>query len=287
MIITKLQGGLGNQMFQYAVAFSCNEKVKIDFSFLDKNRVSTSTFTAHDFQLNIFPNLKFESISNFQSKLFGSNKKKYKFLRLILGQKIENLKQIENEYLEIDRTFNNIYFDGYFQSEKYFIHKRNDILNCFTFSKLSLVNETIKSKIISNKNSVSLHIRRGDYLKPEVIKYHGILSNEYYETAINLINEKMENPHFFIFSNDINFVNELYGERENFTIVEGNSIGAWQDMALMSYCKHHIIANSSFSWWGAWLSKNNGIKIAPKNWFNKDVVKFDINDFVPETWLKI
>lgn len=133
-----------------------------------------------------------------------------------------------------------------------------------------------------------MHIRRGDYLKEEVKKYHGILEQKYYDSAIEHINEQYNNVHYFVFSDDENFAKEQYGHLENFTIVEGNTKDAWKDMALMSFCKHHIIANSSFSWWGAWLSESKeSIKIAPKNWFNSEIANFEINNIIPTNWIKI
>jgi hypothetical protein len=195
--------------------------------------------------------------------------------------------QKENEYVYFKKN-KNIYFNGYFQSEKYFIKRREDLLKIFKFPKLDDKNEGIKTKISNHQNSVSIHIRRGDYLKDEIKKYHGILDEDYYNSAIKIIQEKYKDAQFFVFSDDENFVKKKYNHLENFNIIEGNTENSWKDMALMTYCKHHVIANSSFSWWGAWLSSaENSLKIAPKNWFNPQFAMFDINDFIPKNWIKL
>ena len=287
MTITKLQGGLGNQMFQYAMAFSCSERVYIDFSFLQKNNKTNDTFTKRDFELSLFPNLKYKEFTEFYRNILFSNQRRYYYFRKLFSIKPSVVKQKENELVEFKKN-KFLYLDGYFQSEKYFIKKRKELLHIFEFPALDHENQTLKEQILQHPNSVSLHIRRGDYLKEEIKNYHGILEQEYYDKAIETIKEKYSNAHFFVFSDDEDFAIEQYGGLENFTIVKGNSKNAWKDMALMSYCKHHIIANSSFSWWGAWLSTyKNSINIAPQNWFNPELANFNIDDFVPSHWIKI
>lgn len=287
MIITKLQGGLGNQMFQYAVAFSCSERVYIDFSFLASQNTTNHHFTKRDFELTLFPNLKYKEFTGFHRNLFFSNSRTYRLLRKLFQIKLNLIKQQENELVLIKKN-RLIYFDGYFQSEQYFSSKRKELLSVFKFPSLDKNNEAIRDKIIEHSNSVSLHIRRGDYLKEEIKKYHGILSAQYYDSAIEIISKKYSDAHFFVFSDDEGYAKKQYGHYKNFTIVEGNTKEAWKDMALMSFCKHHIIANSSFSWWGAWLSESKeSIKIAPNNWFNSEIANFDIHNIVPKNWIKI
>lgn len=132
MIITKLQGGLGNQMFQYAVAFSFSDKVYIDLSFLEKHQRSSPQFTKRDFELSLFPHLKYKIFTEFYQNFFFSNSKKYRVLRKLFRIKIQIIKQQENEFISIDRN-KHIYFDGYFQSEQYFASKREELLNVFKF----------------------------------------------------------------------------------------------------------------------------------------------------------
>ena len=274
-------------MFQIAIALNYSNTVYLDFSFLKTNNISNNQFTKRDFELAIFPNLKYKNFTKFHSNIFFSNNIIYRILRKLFFIKFDYVKQKENEFVIVSES-RNIYFDGFFQSEKYFILKRKEIIDIFHFPELDKKNIEIKKKILQQSNSVCLHIRRGDYLKPDVKKYHGILPKDYYTNSINLITEEHLDAHFFVFSDDENYAKEQFRYLDNFTIIQGNSKNSWKDMALMSACKHHIIANSSFSWWGAWLSNaGNSIKIAPKNWFNSEVAQFDIDIIKPLDWLKM
>lgn len=285
MIISKIQGGLGNQMFQFATSYANSSKIYLDMDFMRDLKFSSATFTKRDFELSLFPNLAYKEASPFQKKLFLSRGLFYKLLRRFYSAKV--IIQQENEFIHIPQD-NYIYLDGYFQSEKYFKHKRKELLPVFRFPELDAVNQKIKNSITEVTNSISLHIRRGDYLKPEVVKYHGVLPASYYHQALRILQDKINDTHVFIFSDDTTFAKDNFGKIPHVTIVEGNEKEGWKDMALMAYCRHHIIANSSFSWWGAWLSPHeNGIKIAPSNWFNPDVVQFIIDDIIPEQWIKI
>jgi hypothetical protein len=188
----------------------------------------------------------------------------------------------------------NTYLIGYFQSYKYFSNHSSIILKHFSpVISLSEKNKYIKNLIFTT-SSVSIHIRRGDYVSNESAnKFHGVLSLSYYKNAIAHIESTISNPHYFIFSDDPEWCRvNLPSVNENYTFIDHNSDdNAWQDLELMSFCKHHVIANSSFSWWGAWLADNkislsNRIVIAPLNWF----VKMDeINkiDRIPTHWLLI
>ncbi|KQT15504.1 hypothetical protein ASG31_14675 [Chryseobacterium sp. Leaf404] len=288
MTITKLQGGLGNQMFQYAVARSrcVDEKIYLDFSFLQKNNVSTEHFTKRDFELGVF-GIQYKEFSDRERKICFGTSTKDKILRKLFYGRTETVHQIENEFVIIPAA-QNIYFDGYFQSEKYFASIRNQLLTEFTFPELDGANIRILDQINSVQNSVSIHIRRGDYLKPEVLKYHGSLGENYYKAGLELLKAKFPNLYYFVFSDDISFAKTLFKDLENTYFVNINSgKDSWKDMFLMAQCRHHIIANSSFSWWGAWLSQKQGINIAPENWFNKEVANFDINNIVPSDWITI
>ena len=142
--------------------------------------------------------------------------------------------------------------------------------------------------ISDSSNSVSIHIRRGDYLKSPIIQdVHGIVPIEYYQKAIDILLKKHDNLNLFLFSDDMNYVKDIFNNYSNLFFVEGNdNKDSWQDMALMSACKHHIIANSSFSWWGAWLSNQEGVTFAPRHFFNPKV-DYYINDYIPENWIII
>jgi hypothetical protein len=135
--------------------------------------------------------------------------------------------------------------------------------------------------------SVSLHIRRGDFVSNrKTNEIHGVLPLEYYYEAIRLITNQVRNPEFFIFSDDIPWVREnlLVPKKVNF-VEHPTSNRDYEDLILMSNCKHHIIANSSFSWWGAWLSQNPVKRvIAPREWYR---IVIDTRDLLPEEWIKL
>ncbi|MFK8060651.1 MAG: alpha-1,2-fucosyltransferase [Polaribacter sp.] len=252
MIIVRILGGLGNQMFQYAYAKSLSLKgydVQLDIS-------KFKTYTLHGgYQLDKFKiDLK---IANPFSVFLGKIglKKSIKEKSLVFDSKFKSLKG--NEYVK-----------GYFQTEKYFKEIRTVLLSEFIINKkLSEDCILISEQILTAKNSCSLHIRRGDYISDEKAnKVHGTCDLDYYKRGIEHINKTYNNVTFFVFSDDVLWTkNNL--PVENAVYVDIKSI-PHEDMYLMSLCSHNITANSSFSWWGAWLNKNeNKTVIAPKKWF--------------------
>lgn len=288
MVIITLKGGLGNQMFQYAAGRGmCNkERLLYDLSFLNNNSQSSESFTARNFELAIFKNLKAKQLSKLQYKIFLG--KRLRKMRNFFFPNFYCVQQTDSDF-----HFNDIgssrplLLDGYFQSEKHFSHIRKDLLKEFTFPNVIFNGYTdFGKKISGSENAVSIHIRRGDYLKPLVAEYHGVLQKSYYEQSIKFVESEISNPEYFIFSDDQNWcVENLQSISNRVTFVNTPSPSkAWIDMYLMTKCKHHIIANSSFSWWGAWLSSGNGITVAPSKWFNSNAVQYDINDIVPKSW---
>lgn len=263
MVHIKLAGGLGNQMFQYSfykafIKTNKNTKVKIDISwYFDKKRISL-------YKLNIFNNIKIKKPSN---KFLIIKKYATKFRNLIY--RVFNLFYIENDdgfdsnVININKGI--IY--GYFQNEKYFESVKDEVHDYFIFDIKE--EEIIKlAKEMENTNSVSIHIRRGDYLKyPK--RYEGICDLDYYEKAIEYMIKNVDNPVFYVFSNDIEWAKENI-KYNNINYIDLSCYEKdWYDMYLMSNCKNNIIANSSFSWWAAYLNKNkNKIVISPCKWDN-------------------
>jgi hypothetical protein len=197
-------------------------------------------------------------------------------------------------YIEKDLNFdkkvaelgNNMYLDGYWGNEKYFISIENIIRKEFRVTEPPAgINEMYLGKIQST-NSVAIHVRRGDYVSnKETNTFHGVCSIAYYEEAIAQLSRKMQNIHFFIFSDDIPWVRENL-LINNFPVeyVEHNADLGYEDLRLMYSCKHHIIANSSFSWWGAWLNNNpDKIIIAPEKWNNLPGNKTEL----PDRWIRL
>jgi len=281
-IITKLYGGLGNQMFQYAagraLSLRNNSALKLDLSwFANVCRNITRPFLLRVFDIDIVEASP-EEISKFVPSM----------LRKILRFYNHKTYIKENQFSFNKNTLNlngNFYLDGYWQSEKYFKDFENIIRKDFTLKNIGNETQRISNTIKNTKNSLSIHIRRGDYIKnPRVNNYHGVCSMEYYKDAIGCVKNKVGDVGLFIFSDDI----EWAKEQELFsgaTFISSTKIKDYEEMFLMSLCKHNIIANSSFSWWGAWLNNNpNKIIIAPQKWFN---VSKDTSDLIPENWIRM
>ena len=182
----------------------------------------------------------------------------------------------------------NVYLEGFWHSEKYFKDIENVIRQEFTIrDEPDALNKEMANKIMACE-PVSIHIRRGDYVSDKKTnEFHGTCSLEYYNDAIGIITKEIKAPHFFVFSDDPVWVQDNLKLKFSTTyLVYNGAEKAYEDLRLMSLCKHHIIANSSFSWWGAWLSGNPyKIVIAPKKWFNDETI--DTSDLIPDEWFRI
>ena len=173
----------------------------------------------------------------------------------------------EFSYTEIPLLSKNMVLKGFFQSEKYFKDFEEEIRKDFIFKN--------PTPTLSNIDSISLHVRRGDYVAKS--DYHPLCTMQYYEEALAL----MPNEEVIVFSDDIPWCKDNF-KGERFVFSEGRSNS--QDLEYMSKCKHHIIANSSFSWWGAWLGSQKGIITAPKKWFGPEA-NLNTKDILPEDWI--
>lgn len=259
MIIVKLTGGLGNQLFQYAFGRSLSYDLKTDIYFdLSHYEGEYSKSIIHDFyNLNHFKikekNLKFlnnEQILEFDPSFYTETS-------------FNELTQFPS--LNLNNVHIPAHFDGFWQSEKYFIHNEDIIKNDLQFKSILKGKNKKIAKDINDHNSVAMHIRRGDYLN--YTKF-GTCSIDYYEKAVELIEKNVENPKFFIFSDDHHWVKKnIQIGNPKYKVTHNDVETAHEDLRLMSLCQHFIIANSSFSWWGAWLSKNqNKIVTTPRPW---------------------
>ena len=283
MIITKIIGGIGNQLFQYAVARQLskinNTKLFLDVSGFDN-------FKLHKYSLSFF-NIK----ENFYSptKSYLVNNKYNLFLKNMFSLKKSYLMSIKEKNLKFDPKIltlpKNSYLDGYWQSEKYFISISEIIKKEFKLEiKLSKKSELILNDI-KKTDSVSIHFRRTDYLENNI---HGACSLLYYRECIKFITRNLHKPHFFLFSDDIKWVKKNIKLKHKNTVVYDNGLnGDIEDLKLMSKCKHNIIANSTFSWWAAWLNNNpEKIITAPKIWFSDEKYNSQSTDIVPSSWLR-
>ena len=179
------------------------------------------------------------------------------------------------------------YLQGYWQSEKYFYDIRDILLNELTLKFDPDRDNKKHLKDIINSESVSIHVRRGDYVKnPHTRAYHGICSLDYYKRALKKIGSLVENPKYYVFSDDPDWTKENLKIKGKVVFIINNSNKEYEDLRLMRACKHNIIANSTFSWWGAWLGEyKNKIVIAPEKWFLTKENNY--KDIVPDRWLKI
>lgn len=293
MIITQLIGGLGNQLFQYAVARRIahfkNCQIKLDLS-------GFRNYNLRTYRLSYFNIIENIASPDEIASLKGSQGKNLPILALGLINKIQpyyKRSYIKECHFHFDPNMMkapcNAYLEGYWQSEKYFKDIENIIRSEFTLKhEPDAINKEIYH-IIGNSNSVSIHVRRGDYISnPITNQVHGVCPLDYYYRAIDKINELVkEPPHFFVFSDDPNWAGENLKTEDPVMVVSHNSLDKdYEDLRLMSLCKHHIIANSSFSWWGAWLCTNKEkIVIAPNKWFNTN--EHDTRDLIPDSWIKI
>ena len=297
MLIIKLFGGLGNQIFQYALGRHLALKNNIPL-FLDTFSGFQDDFYQRNYTLDIFKipaniadkNL-IEKINRLQNPLGRKDKFQnwltkniFQFNPLFINGKHF---QYDPEIFHLQTKF--AYVSGYWQTEKYFKEIENTIRQDLTFvNPISSENQDLKAAI-QESNSVCLHVRRllgiaEGKINADGVKFHGSASLDYYSKALNIITQQEQQPHFFVFADEPAWAKENIKLPYPTTFVEGNA--DFEDLQLMSLCKHHIIANSSFSWWAAWLNANpEKIVIMPKAWFADQSV--NTSDVCPVTWLSI
>lgn len=282
MMIVCLGGGLGNQMFQYAFYLALKEKYP--YKELTMNIFDIFPENPHNgFELERVFGIKPKPCESRYILLYSDHAPKdvkhYKLLnklfmvkKLFFGSKDSRIKQyIPTSYIpgvfELDGTKSYL-LEGNWINEKYFAHIKEQVQTAFTF-KEALNQESLNyEEQIKNTNSISVHVRKGDYSN----SFMDILSMDYYQSAISILKEKVKNPVFYIFSDDKEFIRQQFQDLENKVIVTGNTgKDSFMDMYLMSQCKHNIVANSTFSFWGAYLNKNpEKIVIAPNKLWNSE-----------------
>lgn len=284
MIISRIIGGLGNQLFQYAagkaLALRHHTELLLDVTAFDEYKLRNFDLAAFHTGLNFATK---EQVNSFINRSIAGKIRDNIFPMTFRKVYKEKQFHFQSRFLQAPA---NIYLQGYWQSEKYFLPVAEIIKKEFTVKEEYTRNVTALAAKLSSTPSVSVHIRRGDYKNPTTVEIHGILEARYYKKAIQLINQKIPGACFYFFSDDMNWVKENLPV-ENAVYVSGvMSQTHIEDFFLMSQCKHNIIANSSFSWWAAWLNNNpEKIVIVPKNWFNKG--PRDTYDLYPEGWLTI
>lgn len=285
MIILNFSGGLGNQLFQYAfgraLSLKYNVPLLIDKTFYKKNAGSK-------FILNKF-NIKSEGY--FKSFLSEKFKRFYTFAKII--NIFSSTKVYYEKFFHFDKNIGklnlknkNYHFYGYWQSFKYFKNILAELNNDFNFHSY-IKNRKLLLNKIENIQNISIHVRGGDYKSEPHYSLHGLLSAEYYNSAVNYLKKKKTINKIFLFTNDVKYARKL-AKNFNFKYelisnLETNS--SFEDFAFLRLSHNKIISNSTFAWWAAMLSKKKSIVICPINWFKDKKIK--INDLFPNNWKKI
>jgi hypothetical protein len=267
MIITKIIGGLGNQCFQYAAGRHLAEIHRTEFK-LDISEYEH--YKPHAFSLNHF---------NIIEKYASS-------------EEIAQMKYVKEKHFHFDPEVlhlpDGIYLHGYWQSEKYFANISDIIRHELSVKSALAGRDEEMAGQIASCESVSVHIRRADYVTKAYTELFDPCGLEYYSASIEHLSRLVKRPYYFVFTDDKAWV------RENFTLpypiifVDHNGPAKnYEDLRLMSLCKHNIIANSTFSWWGAWLNENPIKRVfAPQKWFSEKAYSSP-KDLIPDSWIKV
>lgn len=268
MKVVKFLGGLGNQLFQYAFLLALHQKfktVKADLSDFESYQLHNG------FELNTIFNINLPQINSLERKLYLRNNNKW------IWRKLRKIYNTTNAYIKESPEFaysqtifedhENRYYWGYWQHIHYLNRVEDLLRQTLQFPPFENSENISLQNLIRKENAVSLHVRRGDYLQEPLFK--DICTEEYYQKSIQFILDTQDSPLFIVFSNDINWCESQFKDLNAIFVDHNIGLNSFRDLQLMSLCEHHIIANSSFSWWGAWLNKNpNKVVISPKKWTN-------------------
>ena len=286
MIIINLKGGTGNQLFQYALgrhlALKNNDALKLDIDGLARANAVGDIY--RPFCLSSLNTNKEIATAEEIKRL------KYPYGLISKAWRWFNFKILKRHNIYFDAKVLNwkgdIYLDGYWQSPKYFEAIRELLLTELSLTVPLSPEADYFSQLISKNRAVSLHVRRGDYIKnPRVAAEFGPCSISYYKNAMAEVEKNIPSPTYFVFSDDIEWVKQNLPLDDKEIFVKGENITDIEELILMSKCQHNIIANSSFSWWGAWLNQNqNKIVIAPTPWFDK--LPYD-QELIPPSWIQL
>lgn len=287
MIIVKLFGGLGNQMFQYAcgraLALKNQTNLKADLSWFDSVKIID---TSRQYKLGVF-NTVIQKAANKETRPF-------QFQNLLFKLGLHRKSYVREKFFQFDEEVLNqkdgIYLDGHWQSEKYFLDFKDTIRNDFNLRyPMDREAADVHGKIKQTPVSCAIHVRRGDYVSDfKTNIYHGVCSLDYYKKAVGYIKSNFGEIGFFVFSDDIQWAkdNFNFGETVFVELSDKEGLKDQQELILMSRCQHQIIANSSFSWWGAWLNQNpQKIVVVPQKWSNNPMMS--TKDLLLESWVKI
>lgn len=287
MVIVELSGGLGNQMFQYALYLklkSLGKDVEIDTSLCNSQDASRYQKLADAFGIELEP-IPVKEANRIRGFAVGGSKVVNLFYRLTKSKKITIYEDKIDDYQDCIFELDDVLLSGYWQSEQYFASIKDEIKKAFTFHYISDENQKLAQKMC-DENSVSIHIRRTDYLNDtNRLIYGDICTENYYENAIKYMRSHLDSPIFYVFSDDVEWIKNSSIITDDMIIVENNNYDkSYQDMFLISSCKNNVIANSTFSWWGAYLKTNVGLVVCPSRWLNNHDV---IDNIVCANWVRI
>jgi len=293
MIIIGLMDGLGNQMFQYALgrrlAYERRTSLKLDISWfqtqqlrsyqLDKLKISATIVSPDDIE-----KMKRAKWAGLKGRVYQAIQRRLPYYRRrVVAEQVPFF-----DFHIVKRVSRYAYLMGYWQSEKYFTPIASLLREDLKLREpLSPDYRALEEKI-SKVKSVSLHVRRGDYVdNPHTNHVHGFCTPAYYDKAITYLRDRFPSIIIFVFSDDMPWARQNLGNYSPIEFVEIKNINRDQEeLMLMSLCDHHIIANSSYSWWGAWLGVNSEkTVIAPQKWFN-DATR-NTKDLIPDTWIRM
>lgn len=294
MVVTEINSGLGNQMFQYAAGLSLSLRLEVPL-LIDRSWYEHAEHhqTPRQFELDKYPiPLRFA-----EAKLLDDDfRLKGSSLSQRLRNKLNRMKPYYRQRVFVEPHFHYdahfealkspVMLSGYWQSEKYFLTAAEQVRKAFTTPIPERLNPYLAQ--MQETTAVSLHVRRGDMVNnPDVMQVHGYCNLDYYNSAISQMNQTFPGCRFFVFSDDLDWCRANLAESADCVYVEGNDGPlAYLDIQLMRNCHHHIIANSSFSWWGAWLNPRQDKRvIAPRRWFAHD--RHDTRDLIPASWQRI
>ena len=293
-VVIRLVGGLGNQMFQYAAAFGLAVRqgrvLKMEVSGFE-------VCGKRSYQLDCLkvPQDLYTGAPLFQPV---SNSIAARVIRRIKRDVFKASDFRKGVYCEPHFHFDPAFFklsgveillNGYFQSPRYFESVAQLLREWFQpVAPLSATAADWAAKIAASPCSVSLHVRRGDYLQAPYAALHDALDRGYYDRAVNLVQRLAgERVEFFLFSDEPDFIAEAFADLPGAHVVRSDTSTSWEDMFLMARCRHHIIANSSYSWWGAWLNPAKDKRvIAPARWFTPGrLATCNVLDLYPDDWI--
>ena len=290
MIVMRISGGLGNQMFQYAagrrLALARGTELVVDLSPLDDPRLPpprSYELGAYPVRATIAGDAELAAIAERRASLAARIAR-----RVCGGRRIAETERRFHFDPEVLDLPDGSRLQGYWQSERYFADAADDVRRELTLERPAAGRNAELLERIDACHAVSVHVRRGDYVTvPEIHAAHGLCSLDYYRRASRHVAARVADPVFFVFSDDPDWVHDhLRLEGETVQVDHNGPDAGPEDLRLMSRCAHHVIANSTFSWWGAWLDpRPDKIVVAPRQWFQDG--ERDTSDLVPAGWVRL